>query len=62
MGAVVGVAHAYTRAEFMEAARTRWQDAFGQECGDLGNSFFSQILMMHCRKILSGFPPMIWPR
>lgn len=43
MGAVVGVAHAYTRAEFMEAARTRWQDAFGQECGDLGNSFFSQI-------------------
>lgn len=43
MGAVVGVAHAYTRAEFMEAARKRWQDAFGKECGDLGNSFFSQI-------------------
>ena len=43
MGAVVGVAHAYSRAEFMEAARQRWQDAFGHECGETGNSFFAQI-------------------
>ncbi|MBR9824980.1 MAG: NAD-glutamate dehydrogenase [Alphaproteobacteria bacterium] len=43
MGAVVGVAHAYARAEFMEAARGRWLDRFGKESGDLGNSFFSQV-------------------
>lgn len=43
MGAVVGVAHAYSRAEFMEAARQRWQDRYGAECGDTGNSFLSQI-------------------
>ncbi|WP_300551616.1 NAD-glutamate dehydrogenase [Maricaulis sp.] len=43
MGAVVGVAHAYSRAEFMEAARRRWQERFGAECGEIGNSFFSQI-------------------
>ena len=43
MGAVVGVAHAYSRAEFMEAARSRWQELFGNECGETGNSFFSQI-------------------
>ncbi len=43
MGAVVGVAHAYTRDEFMEAARSRWQDRYGSECGETGTSFFSQI-------------------
>ncbi len=43
MGAVVGVAHAYARAEFMEAARGRWLERYGKECGELGNSFFSQI-------------------
>ncbi|MGR3364549.1 MAG: NAD-glutamate dehydrogenase, partial [Maritimibacter harenae] len=43
MGAVVGVAHAYSRAEFMEAARSRWQDRYGRECGDTGTSFFAQI-------------------
>ena len=43
MGAVVGVAHAYQRAEFMEAARSRWLDVFGSECGETGNSFFAQI-------------------
>jgi len=43
MGAVVGVAHAYTRAEFMEAARRLWQEKFEFECGEIGNSFFSQI-------------------
>ncbi len=43
MGAVVGIAHAYTRAEFMEAARRRWQDQFGAESGETGNAFFAQI-------------------
>ena len=43
MGAVVGVAHAYSRADFMEAARERWLELFGAECGETGNSFFSQI-------------------
>jgi glutamate dehydrogenase len=43
MGAVVGVAHAYSRAEFMEAARRRWHEVYGSECGEVGNSFFSQI-------------------
>lgn len=43
MGAVVGIAHAYTRAEFMEAARRRWLEHCGSECGETGNSFFSQI-------------------
>lgn len=43
MGAVVGVAHAYSRAEFMEAARSRWQDRFGQEYGETGASYFAQI-------------------
>jgi len=43
MGAVVGVAHAYTRDEFMEAARSRWQDRYGSECGETGTSFFAQI-------------------
>ena len=43
MGAVVGIAHAYTRAEFMEAARRRWQDQCGSECGETGNAFFAQI-------------------
>lgn len=43
MGAVVGIAHAYPRATFMEAARRRWQDHFGAECGETGNSFLSQI-------------------
>ena len=42
-GAVVGVAHAYTRDEFMEAAHSRWQDRYGSECGETGTSFFSQI-------------------
>ncbi len=43
MGTVVGVAHAYSRAEFMEASRRLWQEHYGSECGDTGNSFFSQI-------------------
>jgi glutamate dehydrogenase len=43
MGAVVGVAHAYSRDEFMQAARSRWQDLYGSECGETGTSFFSQI-------------------
>jgi glutamate dehydrogenase len=43
MGAVVGIAHAYTRADFMEAARSRWLEVIGSECGETGNSFFAQI-------------------
>ncbi|MBL4757601.1 MAG: NAD-glutamate dehydrogenase [Rhizobiales bacterium] len=43
MGAVVGVAHAYPRAEFMGASRRLWHEQYGSECGDPGNSFFSQI-------------------
>ena len=43
MGAVVGIAHAYTRADFMEAARRRWFESTGSECGETGNSFFAQI-------------------
>ncbi|MHA6287940.1 NAD-glutamate dehydrogenase [Maricaulis sp. CAU 1757] len=43
MGAVVGVAHAYSRAEFIEAARARWQQRYGKECGETGGSFLDQI-------------------
>jgi glutamate dehydrogenase len=43
MGAVVGVAHAFSRSEFMETARKRWLDQHGTECGETVNSFFAQI-------------------
>jgi glutamate dehydrogenase len=43
MGAVVGVAHAYERSEFMETARAKWRALYGSDPDKAGEAFLSQV-------------------
>ena len=43
MGAVVGVAHAYERSDFLQAARAQWRDVLGGEPDACGEQFLTQI-------------------